>query len=372
MPDAASSRPVRKRSRLWYLEALRGIAALHVMLNHVFNSYLNVKHAFWNSPFRFGQEGVLIFFLLSGFVICYSHGTRDADPGGFKTYLFKRGRRIYPIFILSLGFAFVIQCVGSYCPGPTDFRSLAGNLFMLQDSPNRPGVFVRPFADNNPLWSLSYEWWFYMMFYPINRWVPVSRQKYLVLGLSVAGMVAGKIIPNSVFNFLVFFLIWWAGVEMAREFLATGNVTFIRQGKMLALLLVPVLWYGVQVWQRKAAGIPISYLHFPFMGFRYFAMAILFILLMFGWKLLNFAGFRQTIGQFEWAGSISYALYLFHYPLICDLRLFPGSAPAIFYTDLCLRIAIAFALAWLAERRLQKWINSATERWAVGKRKKAE
>lgn len=37
----------------------------------------------------------------------------------------------------------------------------------------------------------------------------------------------------------------------------------------------------------------------------------------------------------------------------------------VFYTDLFLRIVIAFALAWLTERHLQKWINSTTNLWLV-------
>jgi len=369
MPEIAAKPtkgvPVQKRERLWQLEALRGLAALHVLLNHVFNSYLNVRHAIWNFPFRFGQEGVLIFFLLSGFVICYAHGSPGADAGGFRTYLLKRGRRIYPIFIVSILLAYALQHTATHRSAAVDFHSFLGNFFMLQDNPGKAGVFVEPFADNEPLWSLSYEWWFYMMFYPINKWVPGTKQKYLVMGLCAIGLTGNLFIPNSVFNFLVLFPIWWAGVELAREFLAKGDVTFRRQRGMLLLLAGPAGWYGWQVLQRANAGYHLSVIQFPFMGFRYFFMAGAFILLAFAWKHWKFAGYRQTIGQFEWIGSISYAVYLFHYPLICDLRLFAGTTNLIFYADLFLRIVIAFVLAWLAERHLQKWINCRTARWVA-------
>jgi peptidoglycan/LPS O-acetylase OafA/YrhL len=147
------------------LEALRGFAALHVLLNHVSNSYLHLQHSFWALPLRFGQEGVLIFFLLSGFVICYSHHRAAAGGDGFRIYFFKRGRRIYPIFLLALLLAYGIACLGAQDWAPVNFRQLFGNIFMLQDHTDRPGVFCLPFADNQPLWSLSFEWWFYMMFY---------------------------------------------------------------------------------------------------------------------------------------------------------------------------------------------------------------
>ncbi len=361
----STTTPTGTKNRLWQLEALRGFAAFYVLLHHLSSSYLGLKHSIWGFPFRFGQEGVLIFFLLSGFVICYSHGSRQADARGFRTYLIKRGRRIYPIFVISLLVAYAIQCIGARNFVPMDFRSLIGNLFMLQDHPDKPGVFLLPYKDNMPLWSLSYEWWFYMLFYPINRWVPVDKQKFLVFGLCAFGLVASLFMPNSLLNFLVFFVVWWVGVELAREFQATGNVTLGCQYPMLMILTAPALWYGCFLCQWKTAGKKVSFMEFPFVEFRYFFMAACFILLLFVWKHWRFVGYRQTIGRFERLGAISYALYVFHYPLICDLRLFQGESTFIFYTDLCLRILLALALAWLAEGLLQKWINSTTDPWIM-------
>jgi peptidoglycan/LPS O-acetylase OafA/YrhL len=96
---------------------------------------------------------------------------------------------------------------------------------------------------------------------------------------------------------------------------------------------------------------------------------MVFIAILFVWKQWRFAGFRYTIGLFEWVGSISYALYLFHYPLIKYLRLFAGDSGFILYADLGLRILMAFVLAWLAEGLLQKWINSATNPWLARSQK---
>ena len=150
---------------------------------------------------------------------------------------------------------------------------------MLPDHPDKPGAFVQPHADNMPPWSLSYEWWFYMMFYPINRWVPVRRQKFVVLGPCVAVMIANQFAPCSVFNCLVFFVIWWTGVEFAREFLDTGNVTVKRQGIMLALLAVPAAWYGLLLVEAVGAGRKILFIKFPFVDFRNFLMSGVFIVL---------------------------------------------------------------------------------------------
>lgn len=56
--------------RLLKLEALRGFAALYVLLHHVSSSYLGLKSSFVGFPFRFGQEAVLVFF--SSIRICHS------------------------------------------------------------------------------------------------------------------------------------------------------------------------------------------------------------------------------------------------------------------------------------------------------------
>ena len=358
-----------KPGRLWQLEALRGFAAFYVLLHHISSSYLGLKHTLWGFPFRFGQEGVLVFFLLSGFVIYYAHGPQRAAGNDFVTYLVKRGRRIYPIFGLSLLLAYGIQC---WCAGgllPVKLGSLAGNIFMLQDHPDTPGNLIRPFADNMPLWSLSYEWWFYMMFFPINRWVPERWQKYLVFGLCGLGLLANYFRPNPVAWFLVFFLIWWTGVELAKEFLATGSITLARQKPMLLLLALPMLGFGLLAWQWRHAGRPLHFITYPLVDLRYFSMAIVFVLLALLWKNRGFAGFDRTLGRFGWLGGISYALYLFHYPVICDLRLF--GSDTVFYLDLGLRILLAFALAWLAEAKLLKWINTRTDRWLKSRRQTA-
>jgi len=96
-----SKQPAVGRRRLWQLEAVRGIAALYVLLYHTSNNYLGLNHAIWALPFRFGLEAVLVFFVLSGFVISYSHPGSVDKADSFRNYFIKRLRRIYPIFIFS-------------------------------------------------------------------------------------------------------------------------------------------------------------------------------------------------------------------------------------------------------------------------------
>lgn len=345
--------------RLWRLEALRGLAAFYVLLHHISSNYLKLKYTVWGFPFRFGLEAVVIFFILSGFVICYSHNHATGKHDDFKTYFIKRARRIYPIFVLSLLLAYGIACLSARCWVPVDFAKLLGNLCMLQDIPARPGIYYLPFADNMPLWSLSFEWWFYMMFYPINKWIPRPAQKYVVLALVVTGLLINQFHPNGICWFLVFFIIWWVGVEMAHEFRETRDVSLPRQKIMLVLICVPTVWYTAITWQSFRQGSHLAFNSYPLVELRYFLFTAVLFGLIWGWRQIQYAGFDGTIGRFYRLGSISYALYVFHYTIVCDLQLFSGTG-WMFYFDLLLRVILVFFLAGLAEGVLQKWINKIT------------
>jgi peptidoglycan/LPS O-acetylase OafA/YrhL len=78
-------------------------------------------------------------------------------------------------------------------------RELWGNIFMLQDMTSiKPGVRVEVFNDNGPLWSLSYEWWFYLMFYPIYSRVTARCQLALVGAISLLGLISYVLLPNQI------------------------------------------------------------------------------------------------------------------------------------------------------------------------------
>jgi peptidoglycan/LPS O-acetylase OafA/YrhL len=346
--------------RLDQLESLRGFAALYVMLHHISSNYLHLQQTVWGAPFRFGQEAVLVFFLLSGFVICYSW-ERNAGRSDFAVFMIKRARRIYPIFILALLIGWLVQCHAAGAWLAPGLRNLAGNLFMLQDLPKRPGGICEPFAQNMPLWSISFEWWFYMMFYPLHRWVRRDHQKLVVFGLCGLGLIGNLVAPNTGWWFLTFFLIWWAGVELAREFMATGTVTVRRQRGMLAMLAVPTVWFAVLTWQQHRRGEPITFFSYPFSEFRLFLMSLVFLAVMFAWRRLKLVGFDSLFGLFRYLAPVSFGIYLIHYPLICHWSLWGDPSHRVL--DLVIRVGVVFVLAWVLEGPVQNWVNRLSNRW---------
>ena len=210
------------KRKLVRLEMLRGFAASYVFAGHVLVDRVLGRETPWRWPWSFGQEVVVLFFLLSGFVIRLSVSDRPAELT-FAPYLARRARRIFPIFLLALGLAYAVNPPHAGEAAQTCW-TLGGNLLMLQDyAPVKPGVWVDTFRGNLPLWSLSYEWWFYVLFFPFHRWVPARRQLGAAFALSVAGFITYQLKPNQASLFALYFLLWWSGVELAKAW-ETGTI----------------------------------------------------------------------------------------------------------------------------------------------------
>jgi len=357
-PSAQGIFPDMKLSKL---ESLRGLAAIYVVLSHLSSNCLHLQHSWIGQPFRFAQEGVLVFFLLSGFVIYYSWhehaGTKD-----FGHFLYKRFRRIYPIYILSLLLAYAVACIGHGIQ-PFNFWGFLGNLLMVQ-GPD-PGWKVDPFMDNGPLWSLSYEWWFYMTFYPIYRFVAAEWQKWLVFGLSIAGIAGNAVMPNLYFHIMASFPIWWCGVEFAREYISTGNFTLHRQWGMIGILFLTGLAHIWVIWDWVHHGGVLYIVEYPVVKLRHYVVCIILVFLFFAWRKTGFKGFDYTIGPFKIFAGMSYASYVLHYPVIVHLQII--LAPSLIYLNAFCKVALTLTLAYLAEEVWQARVNRWLDRWILGK-----
>jgi peptidoglycan/LPS O-acetylase OafA/YrhL len=151
------------KNKFQKLDSIRAFAAVYVTLGHVFAQNLKFGKFDFGIIFRFGQEAVIIFFILSGFVINYSFTLSDDKT--LKTFFFKRFFRIY----IPLIFIYILSVILNYLythEFSINLYQLLGNIFMLQDiNILKENVIVSPFLGNLPLWSLSYEWYFYFIYF---------------------------------------------------------------------------------------------------------------------------------------------------------------------------------------------------------------
>lgn len=132
---------------------------------------------------RAGLEWVVIFFVLSGFLV--GGGTirkvadRNFQPGWFAL---DRITRIWVPLIPALAFTLVVAAL---CDFTFSLGDLAGNLLGLQ------GILCPNFGHNEPLWSLGYEIWFYVIAGSVAAtWHSgPSRRAYAIVFLTI-GMSA--------------------------------------------------------------------------------------------------------------------------------------------------------------------------------------
>jgi peptidoglycan/LPS O-acetylase OafA/YrhL len=187
------------------LTALRGIAALITVLYHVDvwignGGGMLIPREVSRMPDRLYLM-VDFFFVLSGFIMYHVYGHAFASGVGksdFWSFLRARFARVYPLHVLSLflmmGLLYGAHKVGvPYLPAlevENHTYSVLTNLFLLH-SMNFHGWFSWVHAS----WSISTEWWMYMLFpllvAPFERIGSVARWGVFVAcyGLYVAIML---------------------------------------------------------------------------------------------------------------------------------------------------------------------------------------
>jgi len=304
----------------------------------------------------------MAFFLVSGFVIYYSSCGGGRQPTA-KRYFVSRIRRIYPIFCFALLSGYLLQCLTAREFVHPDWVQLAGNLLMLQDNGYlKSGVWFGCFGGNGPLWSLSYEVWFYILFFLVIR-LSLKQGNGLRHVVGAASLIAAVLfcaVPNAIALYLSYFITWWSGVELAREFDRRGHMTFKQQWPVILWLIVLAGWWtGVTLYRHWHLKQALLFGVEPVLQLRHVCAAIALMVLGIAWAKARFVGFRPLLGWGVWMAPISYGLYVLHYPLLIYLENFGHSA----LVNFALTSAIVIPLAYLLEVVLQKQINLATDRF---------
>ena len=167
-------------NQVMYLDVLRALAAETVLVSHATR--------FWQSlqPAAAPAFGVLLFFLISGFLITRSVQNRWDVPGfGFRSYAIERFARIYTAMVPAICLVAIVDAFSADTGHFENADRLTvvnwfGNLAMLQDFPvflvarralGDSDWFIRPFGSAQPFWTLSIEWWIYIVF----GWVALVR-----------------------------------------------------------------------------------------------------------------------------------------------------------------------------------------------------
>ncbi|MFD9117491.1 acyltransferase family protein [Streptomyces bottropensis] len=180
-------------SRLGWLDALRGIAALVVVFDHSSYSFMAEFRQELMPEFNTSRYGIMVFFLVSGYIIPASLERR----GCVRTFWIGRLFRIYPLWA-----AVVTGMMAAAALGVAEVRDFGGqnvaavaaaHLMLLQELLGTPNLLL-------VLWTLSYEMAFYLLVVALftvrlhQRSAAVAVTLAALAALSVA---AGFALPAS-------------------------------------------------------------------------------------------------------------------------------------------------------------------------------
>lgn len=196
------------------LDAVRGLMALLVALHHVRNNFMPQidqpinNHSALTFIFRFftglGRGPVIIFFVLSGFWISKVVIERFIKKGfDWRIYLVERLLRLQIVLLPILLIQFFFILLFSHLNIDEIFKNiikLIGNAFFLQS-------YVGYYGGNLQLWSLQYEFWYYILF-PACIIVIVSKN--LIVRM-LNGVVIALILWIFSFDQDLYFSIWLIG-----------------------------------------------------------------------------------------------------------------------------------------------------------------
>lgn len=294
-------------ARYAYIDTLRGLAALYVLLYHLTlgpNPPLPVPE--WGGWFiRVGGTGVSLFFVASAFTLCGSMRSRSDDPHALWEYCIRRFFRIAPLFyawvVLSwLRDALVLGVVHPW------WRVLLHTTFTFNFVPGEEASFV--WAG----WTLGVETVFYLLFPVLFRYTTgivralalvaaavgiVEAYPHLVAAWPVLNALRGMFGSFGFFKMLPLFATGILAFHVHERFIRGRE-----RGALVSLVLVlgsyaayyGLLWGYLGTWQNG-----ILILQGPIYGLLLLGLSIV------PWSLLVN---RVTV----FLGVISYSLYLNH------------------------------------------------------------
>ena len=197
---AAGSLPGRAKIESKVLQASRAVAALLVVIYHVNESFFGNTRYWTDRPlghfFGFGHAGVDFFFVLSGFIMYSAHRRDIGMPARLKSFVWKRFRRIYPVYWLVL-----LATVLLFFAVPGSGQGFERDPRVILASTLLVHVFGQTGEVVLVSWTLFHEMVFYGLFalLILNRRCGVAA-----LGLWMLGSMAS--------------LLWGASISAALEF----------------------------------------------------------------------------------------------------------------------------------------------------------
>lgn len=299
------------------LTALRGIAALAVVFFHAsFIAYHYAGGGVVPTVWRRGYLAVDLFFFLSGFVLTHVYASRLGSGRGWRAigqFFWARFCRIYPASLFTIAVYALLYASGRlYRPEDFSFGTQMLASLTLMQVPWLHQVYINP-----PAWSVSAEWYTYLLFpLLLPAVMGLERRTAALLGSLVLLLVAAGHLPftHEQQN--------WGWGALARAFLEFTAGVFgyraYRDGLFCGFWQKDVTLIGI------VAGLAVALIS----GVSDALLVVLLLALLLA--AASNSGRMSHIFKarpLQWLGDVSYSVYIFQsVPFMLAVRIAPALA----------------------------------------------
>lgn len=348
--------------RVHFLDALRGLAAVWVVVVHVAmlpSPRLQVA-PFLDVFVVNGVMGVELFFVVSAFSLCLSMPVHDREAHPMLGFALRRFFRIAPLFYLMI----LVMCIHNFSGVVIDGKSILLNLtFVFNLVPGYQTSLV-PAG-----WTIGVEMLFYLLFPLLYRRLKgvalATFALFIAIGVATVFFMTVSLFVDDPFNYYLYSILYRAPI------FTFGLVAFYalpllekrpdRKEIGLALLAsVPVLFFAITT--NKVA-----------LFDKYYWEGVMFGALVVGLGLAPIAMIVNPVSA--WLGRISYSVYLLHTPVIVTLiptmrsiQALVASQTVAFALSLAMILALvipaAFLMNYFVEDPINKWGKRLSSRVA--------
>ena len=346
-----------------YLDLVRFLAAVTVVIYH--SNYRELIPA--SLPIRnAGHSAVIVFFVLSGFVVAYVVDTKERTA---LEYWSSRLSRIYSVAVPAVILTLILDNIGEqlvpHYKTTHDYgyvRIFSSLVFMNEFWT----VSIQTFS-NVPYWSLCYEMWYYITF-GIIMFIKGAARIWLIVGCCL--LLGPKILLLSP--------IWYVGVYLYRSKRLNSITPFWGGVIFLVSIVACVKFHQFYVTdyfleKLKMAVGPYWYIQLAFS--KYFLSDYLLVLIV----AFNFVGFRAIshlagpllfpiAKPIRFLASFTFSLYIYHQPVMLFFAaLIDGDATGyLFYSQVIFCTALTILLlGFMTEQqrgKLKHWLAARFER----------
>ena len=355
------------RVHLRSLTGFRFYAAIAVVLYHVALYFPGLGHTL--DVFGYGFTGVSFFFILSGFVLSWSHN--EGDRAG--RFYWNRIARVWPLHALTTFLAVFVPPLAS----TTTIWPALPFVLTLTQSWIPGGGFVTAF--NGVSWSLSCEAFFYLLFPLLIKGLRTWRRPEIIAGTLFTAMVGiGIAVSVSLSGPVVGYLLGWLPLYRLGEFaLGICLALLIKRGWSprftlgQAVGLTGVLYAALLAASAITSGglgsVPVTYADLTMMpGFLAMIAAA-------ATADLNNKASSLSSNTIVRLGQWSFALYLVHELVIRLVRPLVDGSPtgSVFMAAalvLTASVVLSGALHEFVERPAERWLRAwgTTRRPSIG------